>query len=91
VEKKGIVSVILHKDSTAADGLESFFHALVMANLAEKSRSVHLESQSWMDKQYGVFIQKVHLYLHLPWPNSIMHYTHLEEEQIPKYYPFSQW
>jgi hypothetical protein len=30
-------------------------------------------------------------YLHLPWPNSIMHYTHLEEEQIPKYYPFSQW
>jgi hypothetical protein len=61
VEKKGIVSVILHKDSTAADGLESFFHALVMANLAEKSRSVHLESQSWMDKQYGVFIQKVHL------------------------------
>jgi hypothetical protein len=61
VEKKGIVSAILHKDSTAADALQSFFHALVMASLTEKSKSVHLESQSWMDKQYGVFIQKVHL------------------------------
>ncbi|KAE8023142.1 hypothetical protein FH972_008882 [Carpinus fangiana] len=59
VEKKGIVSAILHKDSTAADALQSFFHALVMASLTEKSKSVHLESQSWMDKQYGVFIQKL--------------------------------
>uniref|UniRef100_A0A7N2N552 Protein root UVB sensitive 3 n=1 Tax=Quercus lobata TaxID=97700 RepID=A0A7N2N552_QUELO len=59
VEKKGIVSSILHKDSTSKDVLQSFFHALVMANLTDKNKSVHLESQSWMDKQYEVFIRKL--------------------------------
>lgn len=62
MEKKGNVRAVLHKDSTAADVLQSFFHALVMANLTERSNSLHLESQSWMDKQYEVFIQKVHLW-----------------------------
>lgn len=60
VEKQGIVHATLHKDSTSADVLQSFFHALVMANLTDKNKSVHLESQSWMDKHYEVFIQKVH-------------------------------
>ena len=61
VEKKGIISAILHKDSTSKDVLQSFFHALVVANLTDKNKSVQLESQSWMDKQYEVFIQKVRL------------------------------
>ncbi|KAM3754754.1 hypothetical protein ACB098_03G189500 [Castanea mollissima] len=59
VEKKGIISAILHKDSTSKDVLQSFFHALVMANLTDKNKSAQLESQSWMDKQYEVFIQKL--------------------------------
>ncbi|XP_022726868.1 protein root UVB sensitive 3 isoform X2 [Durio zibethinus] len=59
VERKGIVSVIMHKDSTAADILKSYIHALVMANLVDGKRSLHLESQSWMDKQYEIFIQKL--------------------------------
>lgn len=58
-ERKGIVSVIMHKDSTAADILKSYIHALVMANLRDEKISLHLESQSWMDKQYEIFIQKV--------------------------------
>ena len=59
MEKGGIISAILHKDSTSADVLQSFFHALVMANLTDKNKSLHLESQSWMDKHYETFIQKV--------------------------------
>ncbi|KAB1209278.1 UPF0420 protein C16orf58 [Morella rubra] len=59
VEKKGVVSAILHKDSTNADVLQSFFHALVLANFTDKNTSVHLQSQSWMDKHYEVFIQKL--------------------------------
>lgn len=58
-ERKGIVSVIMHKDSTAADILKSYIHALVMANLRDEKISLHLESQSWMDKQYEIFIQKL--------------------------------
>ncbi|KAK9276700.1 hypothetical protein L1049_006236 [Liquidambar formosana] len=59
LEKKGVISVIMHKHSTAADVLQSFMHALVMANLMDKNRSMHLKSQSWMDKHYEVFIQKL--------------------------------
>ena len=59
LERKGIISVITHKDSTASDVLQSFIHALVMANLVEKSGSIYSESQSWMDKHYQVFLLKV--------------------------------
>uniref|UniRef100_A0A7N2LAH0 Root UVB sensitive protein C-terminal domain-containing protein n=1 Tax=Quercus lobata TaxID=97700 RepID=A0A7N2LAH0_QUELO len=59
VEKKGIISAILHKDSTSKDVLKSFFHALVVANLTDKNKPAQLESQSWMDKQYEVFIPKL--------------------------------
>ncbi|XVF03196.1 hypothetical protein REPUB_Repub04eG0240800 [Reevesia pubescens] len=58
-ERKGIISVIMHKDSTAVDILKSYIHALVMANLMDEKRSLHLESQSWMNKQYEIFVQKL--------------------------------
>lgn len=76
VEKQGIVHATLHKDSTSADVLQSFFHAIVMAKFTDKNKSVHLESQSWMDKHYEVFIQKVHLYFFYPLLQSVA-YLHL--------------
>ena len=59
VEKKGIIHVITHKDSGAADVLKSFVHALVMANHSGKSISLHTDSQLWIDNHYDIFIQKV--------------------------------
>ncbi|KAF5752052.1 hypothetical protein HS088_TW02G01072 [Tripterygium wilfordii] len=59
LELKGKIGVILHKDSTAADGLQSFIHALVMVNLLAKDKSVHTKSQMWMDQQYIIFVQKL--------------------------------
>lgn len=59
VERKGMVSVVVHKDSTAEDILKSYIHALVMVNLTVEQKSLHLECQSWMDKHYESFIQKV--------------------------------
>ncbi|OMO93493.1 hypothetical protein CCACVL1_06483 [Corchorus capsularis] len=59
VERQGIVSVIIHKDSTAADILKSYIHALVMTNLMDEKASLHLESQAWMDKQYEDLVQKL--------------------------------
>ncbi|KAM5567384.1 protein root UVB sensitive 3 [Rosa sericea] len=59
VERKGIVCIVMHKDSTATDVLQSFFHANAMANLMDKHRSLHSESQSWMDKHYEAFIPKL--------------------------------
>lgn len=59
VERNGTISVIIHKDSTAADILQSFVHAHVMVTLLDKSISLHIESQSWMEKQYEDFLQKV--------------------------------
>lgn len=59
MERKGIVCIVIHKDSTATDVLQSFFHANAMANLMDKHRILHSESQSWMDKHYEAFIQKV--------------------------------
>ncbi|KAE8724601.1 Protein root UVB sensitive 3 [Hibiscus syriacus] len=61
VERKGIVSVVVHKDSTGADTLRSYIHALVMVNLMAENKSLHLESQSWMDKHYESFVQKLKL------------------------------
>lgn len=58
-EKKGVIDIIMHKDSTAGDVLQAFMHALVMAHLVDKKSSLHLESQSWMDKHYKVFFLKV--------------------------------
>ncbi|XP_050237591.1 protein root UVB sensitive 3 [Mercurialis annua] len=59
VERKGIVSILMHTNSTSSDVLQSFFHALAIANLMEENGPVYLESQSWMDKHYGVFLQKL--------------------------------
>ncbi|KAK8659319.1 hypothetical protein V6N13_029525 [Hibiscus sabdariffa] len=61
VERKGIVSIVVHKDSTGADILRSYIHALVMVNLMDEKRSLHLESQTWMDKHYESFVQKLRL------------------------------
>ncbi|KAK2966705.1 hypothetical protein RJ640_007992 [Escallonia rubra] len=59
LEKSGIISILVHKDSTARDVLQAFMHALVVANLVEKDKSVHLEGQLWMDKHYEHFVLKV--------------------------------
>ncbi|XP_058070401.1 protein root UVB sensitive 3 isoform X1 [Magnolia sinica] len=59
LERKGVVSIITHKQSTAADVLQSFIHALVVASLVDKTGSVHAESHLWMDKYYTVFITKL--------------------------------
>ncbi|XP_062111453.1 protein root UVB sensitive 3 isoform X9 [Humulus lupulus] len=58
VERNGIISVIMHKDSTAEDVLQSFVHAYVMATLIGKTSSIHTESQSWIDAEYILFLQK---------------------------------
>nr|GMD00416.1 protein root UVB sensitive 3 [Ipomoea batatas] len=58
LEKNGIVSVVVHKDSTAADILQSFIHALVMSKLAGEKRDVHMESELWIEKHYKIFISK---------------------------------
>ncbi|XP_044490708.1 protein root UVB sensitive 3 [Mangifera indica] len=59
LERKGIIVVIVHKDSTAAEVLYSYIHALVMANLKKGTNTIHSESQSWMDKHYEGFIEKL--------------------------------
>ena len=59
MERKGTISIVMHKDSNASDVLQSFIHAHVMANLAGKNSPVHTESQSWMDIEYGAFLEKV--------------------------------
>ncbi|KAK3042306.1 hypothetical protein RJ639_002352 [Escallonia herrerae] len=65
LEKSGIISILVHKDSTARDVLQAFMHALVMANLVEKDRSVHLEGQLWMDKHYEHFVLKIRAIRHV--------------------------
>lgn len=57
--RKSIVSVIMHRDSTAADVLQAYMHALVLAKLDDKNKSMHFESQSWMSKNYEDFVLKV--------------------------------
>ncbi|CAJ1931911.1 unnamed protein product [Sphenostylis stenocarpa] len=59
VERKGIIDVIVHKDSNPADVLKSFFHALVLAKNVHKSKSLHSDGQKWIDSQYEVFIKKL--------------------------------
>ncbi|CAI0390771.1 unnamed protein product [Linum tenue] len=58
LEVDGIISIIVHKDATASDVLQSFIHALVLAYCTEGT-APHVESQSWMDKQYEMFILKL--------------------------------
>ncbi|XP_042049206.1 protein root UVB sensitive 3 [Salvia splendens] len=54
--RKSFVDVVMHRDSTAADVLQAFMHALVLAKLDDKNQSVHIQSQSWMDKNYQDFL-----------------------------------
>ncbi|GAB4840119.1 Protein root UVB sensitive 3, variant 4 [Ancistrocladus abbreviatus] len=58
LEKNGIISVVMHKDSTHTDALQSFMHALVMLTLLDKKRA-HAASWSWMDKHYKDFLLKL--------------------------------
>ncbi|KAM3203394.1 protein root UVB sensitive 3 [Capsicum annuum] len=58
-QKGGTVRIITHKDSVAADILQSFIHALVMAKLDDQDGSISSESQSWMAKHYEVFLLKL--------------------------------
>ncbi|XP_026377423.1 protein root UVB sensitive 3-like [Papaver somniferum] len=59
--KSGVVNVYVHKQSTAADVLQSFIHALVLGNHVNKTKFVHEESRSWMDKHYEGYIAKLKL------------------------------
>lgn len=59
LERKGTVSIVMHKDSIATDVLQAFLHALVMANLFDEHQSAHSESHSWMDKHYQNLVVKV--------------------------------
>ncbi|KAK4479827.1 hypothetical protein RD792_015368 [Penstemon davidsonii] len=61
LEKKITISVIMHKDSKAADILQAFVHALVFTKLVGQDRALHLESQSWMAKHYEAFVLKLQL------------------------------
>lgn len=56
---KGNVSVILHKDSKPADVLKSYIHAIVLANLMEKSTSFYSEGEAWIDKHYDELLHKL--------------------------------
>ncbi|KAG5532755.1 hypothetical protein RHGRI_027156 [Rhododendron griersonianum] len=59
LERKGTVSIVMHKDSIATDVLQAFLHALVMANLFDEHQSAHSESHSWMDKHYQNLVVKL--------------------------------
>ncbi|KAL3751519.1 hypothetical protein ACJRO7_012365 [Eucalyptus globulus] len=58
VERNKDISIVMHKNATAADVLQSFIHALVEAYQL-KDDSAHSESQTWMDKNYEVFLLKL--------------------------------
>ncbi|GFP88712.1 protein root UVB sensitive 3 [Phtheirospermum japonicum] len=53
---KSTISVVVHRDSTAPDVLRAFMHALVLAKLDVKDNSMHIDSQSWMAKNYESFV-----------------------------------
>ncbi|KAK1297099.1 hypothetical protein QJS10_CPB15g01429 [Acorus calamus] len=59
LEKGRVVCVITHKLSTPKEILRSYIHALIIASLVDKSKSVHMESRLWMEENYGVFISKL--------------------------------
>lgn len=61
--RKGNVSVILHKDAAAADVLKSYIHAIVLANLMEKTEAFYSQGEAWMDKHYEEFLNKVKNYI----------------------------
>ncbi|OWM89468.1 hypothetical protein CDL15_Pgr024216 [Punica granatum] len=59
VERNGNLSIVAHKDATASDILQSYIHALVEGHLAIDRSSTHSDSQSWIDKNYTEFLQKL--------------------------------
>ncbi|KAH9603289.1 hypothetical protein KSS87_000126 [Heliosperma pusillum] len=59
LEGKGKISIVMHKDSTSEDVVQSYVHALVMASLMDKNTSLHVESRAWMDKHYEDFLKKL--------------------------------
>ncbi|XP_049934746.1 protein root UVB sensitive 3 isoform X2 [Nymphaea colorata] len=59
LEQNGIICVIIHKDSTAADVLQSYIHALVVAHLLSIGRHAQAESNLWVDKNYSIFMSKL--------------------------------
>ncbi|XP_068655681.1 protein root UVB sensitive 3 [Aristolochia californica] len=59
LERQGVATVITHKDSTSADILQSYIHALVFVGLLGKTRSAHAESRAWMTRYYTDFIAKL--------------------------------
>ncbi|KAL3511049.1 hypothetical protein ACH5RR_030450 [Cinchona calisaya] len=59
LERKGVIKIVMHKDSTAADVLQAFIRALVMGKLIHDGRSPHSESQLWIDKHYEGFVLKL--------------------------------
>lgn len=54
-----MISIVMHRDSSAADILQAFIHALVMAKLVGEGKGTHLESQLWMEKHYKDLVLKV--------------------------------
>lgn len=75
-QKGGIIRIITHKDSTAADVLRSFIHALVRVKLGDQDGSMSSESQLWMDKHYEVFVLKVFVYTWSPFREEITLYIY---------------
>ncbi|OAY84178.1 protein root UVB sensitive 3 isoform X1 [Ananas comosus] len=59
LEKQGDIYVFIHKHANPADILKSYIHSLVIANLMNKSKSLHTHSQLWMNEQYPIFIEKL--------------------------------
>ncbi|CAN6470812.1 unnamed protein product [Victoria cruziana] len=59
LEQNGVIRVIIHKDSTAADVLQSYIHALVVAHLLSTGRHAQSESNLWVDKNYSTFMSKL--------------------------------
>ncbi|MQL88476.1 hypothetical protein Taro_021039 [Colocasia esculenta] len=59
LERKGVVHVIMHRESSPEDILQAFIHALVIAILMDTTKSFHTESRIWMDEHYPHFITKL--------------------------------
>lgn len=59
LKKKGVINVIIHKQATPADVLQSFIHAIVIASLMDRSKAVHTDSRLWIDENYTAFVTKL--------------------------------
>ncbi|KAG9439095.1 hypothetical protein H6P81_019260 [Aristolochia fimbriata] len=59
LERLGVVTVVTHKDSTSADILQSYIHALVFVELLGKHNFAHAESRAWINKHYNDFMAKL--------------------------------